>query len=315
MSFVSIIIPSYNSSKFISKTIECLIYQSYPNIEVIVIDDGSTDGSFEYLQSIDKPNFIVKKNKGKGACAARNYGFELATGDYIMYLDADDIITPNKIEGQINLFKEFGDDILVSGVWGRFYQTIEEVKWAEQLLNKDYNTPIDWLVDSWMGKGMGQTSIWLAPRKLIEKAGPWDERLTINQDGEFFSRVILQAKAIKFSNDARVYYRSGIDGSISQQKNSNEKVESLLLSYQLYEKNVSEYLDNFELRKALANNYLNFIYQYHHFYPDLAKQAEECFYSLEAGKMWAVGGENFKRLAKLVGFKKALKLKSLITSI
>ncbi len=309
----SIIIPSFNSLTFLNETLESVFNQTYPNIEVIIIDDGSTDGSFEYLQSIDKPNFIVKKNKGKGACAARNYGFELATGDYIMYLDADDIISPNKIEAQISLFKEHGDDILVSGMWGRFYRTIEDVKWSEQLLNKDYNTPIEWLIDSWMGKGMGQTSIWLAPRKLIEKAGPWDERLTINQDGEFFSRVILHAKAVKLSNDARVYYRSGLKESISQQKNSNEKAASLLLSYQLYEKNVSDYLDNFELRKALANNYLNFIYQYHHHYPDLAKQAEEFFYSLEVGKMWAVGGENFKRLAKLVGFKKALKLKSLIT--
>jgi glycosyltransferase involved in cell wall biosynthesis len=309
MKKTTIIIPSFNALPFLKETLESAFNQTYPNIEVIVIDDGSTDGSFEYLQGLDKPNFIVKKNKGKGACAARNYGFELSTGDYIMYLDADDIISPNKIEAQITLFKEFGDDILVSGMWGRFYRTIEDVKWSEQLLNKDYNTPIEWLIDSWMGKGMGQTSIWLAPRKLIEKAGPWDERLTLNDDGEFFSRVILQAKAIKFCDMARIFYRSGLSNSLSQNALLLEKSKSLLLSLNLYEKNSIFYLDNRKVRKALANNYLNFIYQYHSHYPELAKQAEESFYRLNVGKMWAVGGENFKRLAKLVGFKKALKLK------
>src|SRR5690606_27096496 len=126
---------------------------------------------------------------------ARNKAFELSTGDYIQYLDADDLLAPDKIASQIKLFEKYGDVVIVSGQWDRFYNNPEEAVFPDRFLDRDWDNPVDWLINSWEGKGMAQTAVWLTPRKLIEKAGPWNENLTINQDGEFFSRVLLEAKS------------------------------------------------------------------------------------------------------------------------
>jgi len=104
---------------------------------------------------------------------------------------------------------------MASGIWGRFYQSDQDVKWEQQTINEDYSSPIKWLVDSWNGGGMAQTSAWLTPRHLIDLAGIWNESLSINQDGEFCSRVLLQASSIQFCKEAKVYYRSGNTTSIS----------------------------------------------------------------------------------------------------
>jgi glycosyltransferase involved in cell wall biosynthesis len=306
---VSILIPLYNSEKYLVETIQSAINQTWPNIEIIIVDDGSTDKSYSIAKSFECEKVKVYQQTNSGACIARNLAFTKSSGDFIQYLDADDLLGSAKIERQMHLFEQNGDHIICSGTWGRFHQSTEDVQWEQQTINKDYSSPIDWLVDSWIGRGMAQTSVWLSPRHLIDKAGLWNDALKINQDGEFFSRVLMQASAIQFCADAKVYYRSGNIGSVSQNNKSKAKAESLLLSYQLYKNNVSEHLDNIKLKKALGNNFLNFIYQYHITFPDLCKEAENEFQQLEVGQMWPVGGRRFKQLANVIGFKYALRLK------
>ena len=122
---------------------------------------------------------------------------------------------------------------------------------------------------------------------LWQRNGAWDERLNINQDGEFFSRVLLQAKSIKHCAASKVYYRSGNMDSISQ-KPSREKVVSLLSSYQLYVQNTLPALDNDKVRHALMMNFLGFIYRFYGQYPDLVSTAKK--------EIWKLG---FDRLPPL----------------
>jgi hypothetical protein len=103
-----------------------------------------------------------------------------------------------------------------------------------------------------------------------------------------------------------------LPGSVSQSQKTQKKAASLMLSYELYKKNVSAYLDELIVRKALGNNFLNFIYLYHAIYPNLAAQAERDFYDLKIGNMWPVGGKSFKRIASLIGFKNTLHIKKLM---
>lgn len=311
---VSILIPCFNSAAFIGETIDSLLKQSYTKWECVIVDDQSSDNSQEIIhQYINKypGKFRLIHNIGKGACAARNVAFEHSKGDYIQYLDADDLLSPNKLEEQMKLFSQFGDKIVTSCKWGRFTVKKELVKWERQPINKDYDQPINWLTDSWMGKGMAQTAVWLTPRRLIEKAGPWDESLKINQDGEFFCRVFMHAEKIKFVPDCGVYYRSGLADSITQaKKHSHTKAESLLRSYKSYERVLSEN-DSIFIRKALGNNYLNIIYQFYGIHPHLTREAENSFYRLGLNNMWPFGGNKFKILAKVIGFKNALSIRSL----
>jgi len=97
---VSIVIPCYNAQAYVGEAITSALEQTYPNKEVIVIDDGSTDGSLEVIRSFgDRIRWETGPNRG--GCAARNRGIELARGELIQFLDADDLLHPDKLEKQV----------------------------------------------------------------------------------------------------------------------------------------------------------------------------------------------------------------------
>ncbi len=116
---VSIVIPTYNSADYIVASVESALQQSYENIEVIVVDDGSTDNTHEvllpYLSQI-----LYFKQKNAGLAGARNTGHQLATGDYIAWLDADDIAHPERIALQVAYLDEHSDTVLLSSDFATF---------------------------------------------------------------------------------------------------------------------------------------------------------------------------------------------------
>jgi glycosyltransferase involved in cell wall biosynthesis len=309
MTLVSILIPLYNAEPYIAETIQSVMNQSYPNIECIIVDDGSTDNGLAIAREFENEQIRVLSQKNKGASATRNKAFENCTGELIQYLDADDLLHPDKIKLQVEEYhKHNNPNILLSGTWGRFTLDKNQVIWEQQMLNKSYYQPINWLIDSWNGLGMAQPGVWLTPRVLIEKAGPWDKSLSLNDDGEFFCRVLLQAKAIQFVSDSKVYYRSNMSTSISQSRSDKAK-RSELNSYILYCTHTLLNNEKIELRKALANNFIHYTYQYYSSDKALAKQAISEFNKLNVGKMWPLGGKRFKQFAGIIGFKNALLIK------
>ncbi|MBK9638742.1 MAG: glycosyltransferase family 2 protein [Bacteroidetes bacterium] len=100
---VSVIIPVYNGEKFVAASIESALKQSYSPIEIIVINDGSTDGTQEILNQFEG-KIIVIRQKNAGQADARNHGLTIAKGKYIALLDSDDLFIPEKIEKQISFF-------------------------------------------------------------------------------------------------------------------------------------------------------------------------------------------------------------------
>ena len=110
---VSIIMPIYNAYPYVKESLFSALNQTYADLEIIVIDDGSTDGSIEYLNEINDHRLFVYKNDKKGACSARNFGLIKAKGDYIQFLDADDILSLDKIERQVNLLQKHPNRVAV----------------------------------------------------------------------------------------------------------------------------------------------------------------------------------------------------------
>ena len=99
---VSICIPSFNSEKYIEETLTSLFNQTYQHLEIIVVDDGSTDNTINKLASIKDSRFTFTVQQNKGASAARNKAYSLSTGEYIKFMDADDLINPDFINAQLN---------------------------------------------------------------------------------------------------------------------------------------------------------------------------------------------------------------------
>ena len=95
MKKVSVIVPAYNKAEYTQKTIESILAQTYPEIEIIVVDDGSTDNTRQALEKFQgRIDYVYKPNGG--ACSARNFGFKKSAGDYIGFLDCDDLYAKKK---------------------------------------------------------------------------------------------------------------------------------------------------------------------------------------------------------------------------
>lgn len=209
---VSVIIPLYNTEKYVSECIDSVISQTYEDIEVIVVDDGSTDGSLGVVTSLYGSNEKVKiiSQENRGGCAARNVGLQKARGNYIQFLDADDKLDKNKIQSQMDLLKslQYPTDILVFSGWTILGMPISDMGENQKMVWHDYKNPIDVLVDFILYQCCLPPSVYLTSMDLINKVGGWDESLKRNQDGDFFARIINVATALRFSDMALTYYRS-----------------------------------------------------------------------------------------------------------
>ena len=103
---VSILIPAYNSEKWISETIESALNQTWRNIEVIVVDDGSIDNTNSILRGYERNNVKIIRQENMGVCIARNNALKNAQGTFIQWLDSDDVLDENKIKNQMTRYEK-----------------------------------------------------------------------------------------------------------------------------------------------------------------------------------------------------------------
>jgi len=166
---VSIIIPAYNCERWVSQSIESALAQTWPNKEIIVVDDGSTDNTLSIAKRYESKILKVVHQENRGAAAARNTGLKLAQGDYIQYLDADDLLAPDKIETQIKYIeKGINSKILVSGPWAKFYYHPKSAKFIQNDLWKDMD-PIEWMIIKFNKNIWMTIESWLISRRLISQ--------------------------------------------------------------------------------------------------------------------------------------------------
>jgi glycosyltransferase involved in cell wall biosynthesis len=212
---ISILIPAFNSGKWIRDCVESALAQTWPWKEIIIVDDGSQDATLEIARSYCSPSVQVETQNNRGASAARNRALSLAQGDYIQWLDADDLLAPDKIAKQLEGAEPgHSSRVLLSGAWGQFYHCPERSRFIPTSLWEDLQ-PAEWLfrkVDQnlWMA-----IESWLVSRGLTEMAGPWNETLYRDNDGEYFCRVLSCSRRTRFIPEARCFCRMGTFSSIS----------------------------------------------------------------------------------------------------
>jgi glycosyltransferase involved in cell wall biosynthesis len=269
---VSILIPAYNSEAWISETLRSALAQTWPRKEIIVVDDGSKDSTLDVARKFASKDVKVVGTKNQGAAAARNHAFSLCQGDYIQWLDADDLLSPDKIERQVGAIAE-GDDnrLLLSGPWGYFNYRTRRAQFVRTSLWEDLS-PVEWLLRKMSENLHMQTATWLTSRQLAEAAGPWDTKMLSDDDGEYFCRVLLASKGTRFVPEAKVFYRITTASRLSYVGTSDKKREALLASMKLYLDRLQGLERSERTRKACLVYLQNW---FENFYPEREDLVEE----------------------------------------
>ena len=229
-----------------------------------MVNDGSSDRTPEVAGRFGSKVTVVS-TENRGAAAARNHALSLSQGDYIQWLDADDILAQDKIERQLAELRE--DDsrrILLSSPWASFNYRINRAHFVPTLLWRDL-APREWLLRK-MGHNLHmQTATWLTSRELTEAAGPWDTRLLSDDDGEYFCRVLLASEGTRFAPQARVFYRVSPSHRLSHIGTSDKKKDAMVTSMKLH----IQYLRSLEESERVRMACLTYLQNwYHHFYPE-----------------------------------------------
>lgn len=300
---VSVLTPCYNAAPWLEATIASVRAQTWRRYEIILVDDGSKDDSLTVARRLEGPDLKIITQPNRGQCAAFNEAFRHAQGDFIEYLDADDLLAPDKLEIQLKRLAELPSRWIASGAWARFSETPAEAAFTPEAIWRDLS-PVDWLVSSWGGGGMMHGAAWLVPRSVAIAAGPWDERLSLINDFDFFSRVLLASQGIAFCPQARTYYRSGVAGSLSR-TTSRRSWESAFLSTELGTRNLLEREDSPRIRQATAINWQRLVYSAYPFVPDLVAKGEAEIRRLGGCELEIGGGPVFRNLQRVFGWKLA----------
>ena len=271
---VSILIPAYNAERWIGDAINSALAQTWPHKEIIVVDDGSTDRTRYIADQFSSHRVKVVSQPSAGAAVARNNALSLSQGDFIQWLDADDILDLDKIAQQIAVTSEFGTRTLLSSDWGRFYYRESKARFSPSALWSDLS-PAEWLTRKLEDNLYMIVESWLVSRELTEAAGSWDESLSADDDGEYFCRVLCASDGVKHMSKARSYYRISGNASLSSATLSETKLRSQFRSIRLHIGYLLS-LENSERTRSACIAYLQ--RWLIHFYPEqteICKEAAE----------------------------------------
>lgn len=243
---ISVIIPTFNRASLIGETLDSVLSQTYNNWECIIVDDGSTDGTKEAIEVYSTNDkrfkyFQRPTDRKKGASPCRNYGLEMAKGDYIQFLDSDDLLENNKFEEQIKVLSGISNLCLVTCKWGSFSSSSNVRVKTEYRSYRDFEPGVNLLYNFGKHNEYFPPLVYLVSRELIEIAGKWDETIpkNPNDDGEYFTRIILNADRVVFCDTTSVYYRAGNTERLSLLDN-REKIDGVIKSWKLIKDHLQE---------------------------------------------------------------------------
>jgi glycosyltransferase involved in cell wall biosynthesis len=259
---VSIIIPVYNSEKYLAECINSAIAQTWNNKEIIIVDDGSIDDSYEIATKYSIHSYIkIISQKNRGASAARNAGLKEAKGDYIQFLDADDLLGRDKIEKQVKLLLKHPGRVAVCPTI-HFYSDQNPYENSPSPYENSFlyetDDPVEFLINLYGGNNsrgsMIQTNALLSPATVIKKAGYWSEFYSPDDDGEFFCRVLISSTGIVYASECYNYYRKHLNSNSLASSKTKEALRGKFKSFLLKKQYLLNATDNIKAKKALAHS-------------------------------------------------------------
>jgi glycosyltransferase involved in cell wall biosynthesis len=317
---VSVIIPAYNAEKYIADAIQCVLNQTWRNIELIIVNDGSTDNTENVIRNFLEDKRITYITQANIGCSgAKNVGLSLTTGDFIQYLDADDILSLDKIEEQVKILHNEPFTIAICKTKIFHEKLGDNREEIDSDLLYTTNDPFGFALNLYglNGRnGMIQPNAFLISRQLSDVIGDWDTTISPSpdEDGEYFCRAILKAHSICITAGINYYRKPLFSKNSLSTKRDHLHAKGLLGSLILKTNNLLAIENSERVKKTMAVHFASFIYSYNPLYPDLSKKAEEYIYGIGLKKIPAVGGTKFKKAVLLIGFKNALKIKEYVLS-
>lgn len=216
---VSVIIPNFNRETLVGETISNLLAQTAPPEEIIVVDDGSTDGSVGVVRSYGpKVTLIQQANQGPGA--ARNAGLRIATGDFIQFQDSDDLYSLNKLDAQVKLLQQTGADIAFSP-WVKLKIEGRQVTLEDHVLQQKMPPAQVSLPCWWLRRWSTVFQSLLFRRSFLDGLGFYRTDMMLGEDGELFFRALTRAPKVAFTAEALTLYRLHQVNKITQDEGSS----------------------------------------------------------------------------------------------
>lgn len=308
---ISVIIPFYNNQDTIEDTLNSLEKQIFDDFEVLLIEDkNSTSVQAKIIEKRYKYNLRFFKNTLKaGASSNRNIGLQNALGKYIQFLDADDLISDEKLKNQVALL-ENQKKALSFCKWGIFHKSLNDLQITNSILYKNA-APIEYLetLNGTFSVLMPLHS-YLIPKELITISGQWDEQISLGDDGEFMNRVIAQSEKLIFSNDSFAYYRRGNSNTLSYTNNKIAAESNLLCAISYENLMIRVFGNSKKTHESIIRKYnLLFLWSYKK-YPDIADYSEKRIIKLGGKLNMVIGGGSFGKFAHhILGTKKYLNLR------
>ncbi|MDT8383057.1 MAG: glycosyltransferase [Gammaproteobacteria bacterium] len=228
MPLVSVIVPAYNCASFIEQSIQSILAQKYPNIEIIVIDDGSTDQSTELARHFGEPIKVILQTN-QGPAAARNRGIRESKGEFIAFLDSDDVWLPNKLADQVTFLQENQDIGIIYGTFTRWLASKNGCyPPAEQFVANENDSSFDAELSGWIyHKLLLDNYIHIITavirRSLYDKLGGFDESLRTGEDYDFWLRASRITQVYKFSRTVALY-RTNPDSTTNVPRPTNNEL-------------------------------------------------------------------------------------------
>ena len=216
---VSVIIPNFNRETLIGDTLSNLLAQTAPPEEIIVVDDGSTDGSVSVIRSFgSKIKLIQQANQGPGA--ARNAGLRIATGDFIQFQDSDDLYSLNKLKVQTELLKQTGADIAFSP-WVKLTIKGRQARLEDHVLQQKMPPSEVSLSCWWLRRWSTVFQSLLFRRSFLDGLGFYRTDMMLGEDGELFFRALTRSPKVAFTAEALTLYRLHQVNKITQDEGSS----------------------------------------------------------------------------------------------
>jgi glycosyltransferase involved in cell wall biosynthesis len=205
-----VIIPCHNAERWVREAVDSCLSQTYQPIEIVVVDDGSSDASLAVLRSYGTA-ISLHSGPNRGGSHARNYGFALSGGEYIQFLDADDYLLPEKIGRQVTFLEQTGAD-LVYGDWRhRFEHPDGHSTLGDEHIAGEQTDVLESLLAGWWTANMTL----LVRRHVVDLSGGWDETLEVAQDRDFFLGVSMLGVDIRYQAGCHSVYRRYGDVTVS----------------------------------------------------------------------------------------------------